>query len=291
MGAASDERGDLVQDVSKFTSSSRISSPQTSRTGTTWRSSRCRALELVEKSKQTDDASFSIWELGGRANTPSSIFQEQNRSRVLGLYGGAVVSHPSPPSSPRQASRPKEDGQAVRTLVVGRPWTVPSARTPRSPRRHRTVPRSLDGIWFSPPSGELRGHLEGDRFYWAEDGSASRVRISEGGMIYLKVDGCQHIGSISEDGRRILWGDDDVWARQDDERKSLAKAVSTQTSSEKPSDAVGWSHWRLHWRPGNDGPAWPRPTPPASKRHQVEGSFARSSSPLPPLRSILLVRR
>ncbi|CAJ1336598.1 unnamed protein product [Effrenium voratum] len=144
------------------------------------------SLQLVEKTKE-DEKNFKIWSVGGRANTPLSFWVEDK-----------VAPQPMAQTwrSEREARRPVRGH--VRSLLV-------SSRA-----------ESLEGSWVSQDQ-EVLGELKGELFRWSCDGSTSRIWLSEGqAILSLAVDGCRHFASVSEDGRRMIWGDGDVWLRQDE---------------------------------------------------------------------------
>eukprot|EP00930_Biecheleria_cincta_P014571 TRINITY_DN12483_c0_g1_i3.p3 TRINITY_DN12483_c0_g1~~TRINITY_DN12483_c0_g1_i3.p3 ORF type:complete len:106 (-),score=16.44 TRINITY_DN12483_c0_g1_i3:132-449(-) len=105
-------------------------------------------------------------------------------------------------------------------------------------------------------------------------------------MVSMVVDGRLYMGSRSEDNRRLVWGDGDVWALEDEELDLLNKVASKSLPDQPPwATAVEWGSWKMHL-----GTAGKRPTFPNSKQRPAAGSKAKSAR-LPPLRGVLWMRR
>jgi len=73
----------------------------------------------------------------------------------------------------------------------------------------------FEGYWASKDDGELRGRIEHGHLVWEEDGTATPlwVRGERSDVISMLVDGENHYGVLSEDGRLLRWADGDVWFR------------------------------------------------------------------------------
>ncbi|CAE7224241.1 unnamed protein product [Symbiodinium necroappetens] len=221
------------------------------------------SLRLVEQTKIDDPDKFKIWDEGGRANTPISFWKEERQYEAAAEQAFGTSSTPWSNLSHRKVRAMQEKGH-MRALLLG-----PSQGSTSGPE----TPRDLNGLWIST-DGELRGEIEGDVLRWDCDGSRSRLQLAgeRQEIVSLAVDGCRHFGALSEDGRRLLWADGDVWVRHDQEAQALAKVVRDQCGGgwqpqpQPPNDCepsaagppVGWSKWKLRWRPNSDGPAWPR---------------------------------
>eukprot|EP00439_Symbiodinium_sp_Y106_P054885 s2510_g7.t1 len=217
------------------------------------------SLRLVEQTKIDDPDKFKIWDVGGRANTPISFWREERQYEAAAEQAFGTSSTPWSNLSHKKVRAMQEKGH-MRALLLG-----PSQGSTPGPE----TPRDLNGLWIST-DGELRGEVEGDVLRWDCDGSRSRLRLTgeRQEIVSLAVDGCRHFGALSEDGRRLLWADGDVWVRHDQEAQALAKVVRDQCGGGwqpaqpqppndcEPSDAappVGWSKWKLRWRPNSDG--------------------------------------
>ena len=175
------------------------------------------SMQLVEQTKVDDPEKFKIWDVGGRANTPNSFWREQRQYEAAAQSCSFGGTHCMPWTNLSHTRvRAMQEKGHMRALLLG---SV-------SPGGSEACPRNLDGHWIST-DGELRGHVEGDVFHWDCDGSRSRLRL--GGerqeIVSLAVDGCRHFGALSEDGRRLLWADGDVWVRHDEDAQALAKVV------------------------------------------------------------------
>jgi len=246
------------------------------------------SLQLVEETKVDDPDKFKIWEVGGRANTPNSFWKEQrtNDGGMEAVASPCARPHLWTSLSHLKVRAMQEKGHMRAMLLPSTPSSAESSLT-----------RNLDGLWVST-DGELRGKVEGNMLRWDCDGSQSRLRL--GGerqeIVTMAVDGVRHFGALSEDGHRLIWADGDVWVRHDNDADSLAKVVKDQCGEDKPSRhrPVGWSKWKLHWRPNSSGPAWPRPTSPTKRLSPVEPGISMCSWPsvaLPPLKGVLILRR
>ena len=209
------------------------------------------SVQLVEQTKMDDPDKFKIWEVGGRANTPNSFWREQRQyeSAAQGFSFTASRGMPWPNLSHTRVRAMQEKGH-MRALLLG---STPGTATDL---------RNLDGYWIST-DGELRGQVEGDVFYWDCDGSRSRLRF--GGerqeIVSLAVDGCRHFAALSEDGRRLLWADGDIWVRHDEEAQALAKAVKDQCGDceSKPQrrDTARLTVCNLYWQDRFDDASQP----------------------------------
>ena len=177
------------------------------------------SLRLVEQTKIDDPDKFKIWDVGGRANTPISFWREERQYEAAAEQAFGTSSTPWSNLSHKKVRAMQEKGH-MRALLLG-----PSQGSTPGPE----TPRDLNGLWIST-DGELRGEVEGDVLCWDCDGSRSRLRLTgeRQEIVSLAVDGCRHFGALSEDGRRLLWADGDVWVRHDQEAQALAKVVRDQ---------------------------------------------------------------
>lgn len=236
------------------------------------------SIQLVEKSK-ADTEKFRIWpKHGGRANTPLSYWKEETSTAPFGR------------STPTAGLG--ETG--FRSLLA-----VSMNQLASGFSHQAGYARNLDGGWISNQDGELRGHVEGDQFYWACDGSSSPLRLSgeRQETLCLWLDGCRHFAVLSMDGRRMVWADGDVWERAETIDPALQEAVKVQCGQWMPSHAnLCWDKWKLHWRPNCDAPAWPRPTSRLRRgERQAESPSVSMVShvmpTVPPLRGMIIIRR
>ena len=177
------------------------------------------SLRLVEQTKIDDPDKFKIWDEGGRANTPISFWKEERQYEAAAEQAFGTSSTPWSNLSHRKVRAMQEKGH-MRALLLG-----PSQGSTSG----LETPRDLNGLWIST-DGELRGEIEGDVLRWDCDGSRSRLQLAgeRQEIVSLAVDGCRHFGALSEDGRRLLWADGDVWVRHDQEAQALAKVVRDQ---------------------------------------------------------------
>eukprot|EP00441_Pelagodinium_beii_P047933 CAMPEP_0197625466 /NCGR_PEP_ID=MMETSP1338-20131121/4826_1 /TAXON_ID=43686 ORGANISM="Pelagodinium beii, Strain RCC1491" /NCGR_SAMPLE_ID=MMETSP1338 /ASSEMBLY_ACC=CAM_ASM_000754 /LENGTH=304 /DNA_ID=CAMNT_0043195885 /DNA_START=46 /DNA_END=958 /DNA_ORIENTATION=+ len=267
-------------------------------TGSGWRPMTSRptsSRQLVERSKFGNNDMFAVWKGGGRAITPHSFWKEERK------YDAVV-----PPSARGRrrdysplGSEKGEEETCFRPAVPAAVRTVLAVGTSEATRAGM-----LDGVWFSQQDGELRARIEGHLLHWACDDTTAKLKLSEESLtVCLKVDGQLFLASLSEDGRRLVWGDGDVWAREEQDWKDFVevRVMSARGPRQQPvpDSSIGWSNWKVHWRKNSDGPAWPRPTTSVSRfSAQASGvldpgtSFEGHSAgamTLPPLRGILVM--
>jgi hypothetical protein len=209
------------------------------------------------RSEQPRDDVFALWPLSARDRTPNSVYRPRGagpprapegppgwhctmRTALDNTHarGEVFLEHPEVP--PLEACRTKRELAArVRELALrsGEPDLRCSI---------------LDGEWAGKDDNMIVGTAHRGRFFWEEDGHCTRLHIHglRADTVRMHVDGTDHYGSLSEDGRWLRWADGDVWFRVVPESIVDVSAYSVSHASFELDEYLPWQNWTTRRRPG-----------------------------------------
>lgn len=196
---------------------------------------------------------FFTWQLSAREHTPNSIYRPHGsgaplpperigwrctlRTALDASHGRAAEIPVDIP--PREACQTKKE-LAARVRALALRSDQPDVRC-----------GVLDGDWATK-DGDFIGAAHHGYFYWEEDGHRTRLHVQgeRGDLVSMVVDGVTHHGVLYEDGRKLRWGDGDVWYRLLPE-SIVDQSVRDFTDSCWDLDAaVPWQNWTSKPRRG-----------------------------------------